>query len=199
MQKNIFLVISLLFLSFENISISDRWESRAEGVNSKPKLVRMKVAEGISVALPKDWHPMDDLDFNERYPSVRAPLAAYTNEDRLADFSLNISATQWPDSDVEIARQFFRASILNTFDKVDLLDEGIREVKGKKLIYFEFESYVKGDSRKEGFKSPVWDYSYLTYLIEPGRSLVFSFHCPRRQRNEWQETARAIMDSIKVK
>ncbi|HEX6227003.1 MAG TPA: hypothetical protein VFZ52_21440, partial [Chryseolinea sp.] len=64
-----------------------------------PRLVKVKVSDEITISIPQGWNPMDDLDFSQRYPSVRAPLAAYTNLDRTIDFSVNISATQWPDED----------------------------------------------------------------------------------------------------
>jgi hypothetical protein len=57
----------------------------------RPKLVKTKVSDAITVSIPQGWRPMDGLDFTERYPSVRAPLAAYTNEERLIDFSVNVS------------------------------------------------------------------------------------------------------------
>lgn len=180
-QKTFILFVIACFFSFD-----------------KPKLVRMKVADNISVLLPGNWHPMDELDLRERYPSVRAPLAGYTNENRELDFSVNISATQWPDENVEMARSFFKASVYNMFDRVDMISEGIREVRGKKFIYFEFESYIKG-SKELGMQNAVWRYTYLQYLVQPERSLVFSFNCPRRLRQEWQGTAREIMESIKVK
>ncbi len=72
----------------------------------QPKLVKTKINDQITVSIPKGWRPMDDMDFTQRYPSVRAPLAAYTSEDRLVDFSINISATQWPDADLEMVKSF---------------------------------------------------------------------------------------------
>ncbi len=163
-----------------------------------PKLVKTKLPEGITVLLPSDWRPMDDLDFNERYPSVRAPIAAYTNPDRLVDFSVNISATQWPDADVEMAKKFFKATIMNTFDKVTMINEGIRDSHGKKFVYFEFNSRVNGTNAQEGLNDPVLRYSYIQYMIEPGKTRVFSFNCPQRLQQEWQETARKMMVSVKV-
>jgi hypothetical protein len=142
---------------------------------------------------------MDGLDFTERYPSVRAPLAAFTNEERLVDFSVNISATQWPDTNVDIAKQFFKSSLMNMFDRVEIIHEGIHELHGKKFIYFEFESRVNGNRAQEGQTDPVMRYSYLQYLVEPKRTLVFSFNCPKREREQWQATANAMMKSIRVK
>lgn len=163
-----------------------------------PRLVKTKVAEGITVSIPKDFRPMDELDFSQRYPSVRKPIAAYTNVDREVDFSVNISATQWPDGDVEIAKKFFKSSVMNMFDGVEMMGDGTHEVNGKKLVFFEFESRVKGDRMKQDLRDPVLNYTYIQYLVEPGRTLVFSFNCPRRIRADWQDTAHKIMKSIKM-
>jgi len=163
------------------------------------KLVKIKVNDAITVFIPQEWKPMDDLDITQRYPSVRAPIAAYTNIEREADFSINISATQWPDDDVVLAQKFFKAGIMNVFDRVEIIDEGIRENHGKKFIFFEFESRVNGNQKQVGYTDPVLRYTFIQYLIEPGRALVFSFSCPQRQKAAFQETAREMMTSVRVK
>ena len=114
-------------------------------------------------------------------------------------FSVNISATQWPDTDLEIAQKFFKSSFVNMFDRVDMLNEGISEVNKKKFVFFEFESRMNGKSMALEQASPILEYTYIKYLIEPNRTIVFSFSCPKRMREDWEETAHAIMSSIKVK
>jgi hypothetical protein len=163
------------------------------------KLSREKVSDEISVLLPRDFRPMDELDLSQRYPSVRRPIAAYTNPDRLVDFSVNISASQWPDTNLDMAQKFFKAGIFNLFDNVEMISEGIHEVSGKKLIYFEFESRVKGDPRNQSTRDAVLNYTYIQYLVEPSRTMVFSFNCPRRMRADWQETAHKMMKGIRMK
>jgi hypothetical protein len=181
MISRFFLLVPFLFVSMD-----------------QPKLVKTKIAAGITASIPKGWIPMNQLDFTERYPSVRAPLAAYTNEERSADFSVNISATQWPDADLELAEKFFRSSIMNMFDRVQFVAEGIREVHGKKYVYFEFESRVHGNNKHEGNEEPVLGYTHQQYLIEPKRTLVFTFNCPRRGRNQWEGTGLAVMKSLRI-
>lgn len=163
------------------------------------KLVRTKISDEITVLLPRNFKPMDELDLIQRYPSVRRPIAGYTNEERQVDFSVNVSATQWPDADLEIARKFFKASVLNTFDSVDMIEEGVHEVNGKSYIFFEFESRIKGERQNQALRDPVLNYTYIQYRVEPGRTLVFSFTCPRRLRPDWQATAHKIMKSVKLK
>lgn len=165
----------------------------------QPKLVKTKVADGITVSIPQGWRPMDGLDFTERYPSVRAPLAAFTNDERMADFSVNISATRWPDANHALAQQFFKASVSNMFDRIEMISEGVHELHGKKFIYFEFESRINGNRAKEGMSDPILKYSYLQYYIEPGRTLVFAFNCPKREREVWQASAQAIMKSVRIR
>jgi hypothetical protein len=165
----------------------------------QPKLVKTKVAEGITVSIPVGWRPMDEMDFRERYRSVRAPIAAYTNDERTIDFSVNISATQWPDANVEVARSFFKASLKNMFDRVEFIDEGVLEIKGKKYVYFEFESRVNGNPAKQEQRDPILKYTYQQYLVEKNRTLVFSFNCSRRDREEWQPVAKTMMKSVRVK
>lgn len=182
MPHKFFLLFPLLLVSFD-----------------QPKLVKTKVTDDITVSIPKDWKPMDGFDFTERYPSVRAPLAAYTNDERNADFSINISATRWPDSNLEIAQKFFKSSLTNMVDRIEMLDEGTREINGKKFIFFEFESRVNGNKNQLGNSDPILKYTYLQYLIEPHRTLVFSFNCARRERPAWESSVEAMMKSVKVK
>lgn len=163
------------------------------------KLKKTKVAEGITILLPVELAPMTPDDIVLRYPSVRAPLAAFTDLNRTIDFSINISATQWPDGDLEIAQKFFKAGFTSLFDRVDIIEEGIHEVNKRKLIFFEFESRVNGNRMTLGEQSPVFRYTYIQYLIEPGRTLVFSFNCPKSTKEDWQTSVRKMMKSLKIK
>jgi hypothetical protein len=162
-------------------------------------LVKTKVSDGVTVSLPATLYPMTPDDIAQRYPSVRAPLGAYTNQERTIDFSVNISATNWPDGDVEMAQKFFKSGLYNLYDKVDLIGEGTQLLKKKKFIYFEFESRISGDRRKQGYQDPILKYTFIQYLVEKERTLVFTFSCPKDQRDDWQETARAIMRSVRVR
>jgi hypothetical protein len=163
------------------------------------KLIKTKITDGITASLPATLVPMGTDDIANRYPSVRAPLGAFTNVNRDSDFSVNISATQWPDTDIELAAKFFKSGIYNLYDRVDIISEGIHLVNKKKFIFYEFDSRVNGNKLKEGERQAIFRYSYVQYYIEKGRTLVFTFNCPKDHKPEWQETARAMMKTIKVK
>jgi hypothetical protein len=183
MRKLVFLVLLVTLFSF----------------SSPPRLTKTSVTKEISMLIPKDFRPMDDLDLTQRYPSVRRPLAGYTNDMRNVDISVNISATQWPDTDAEIAARFFKSSILNMFDGVEMLSEGIHTVYGKQFIFYEFESRIRGDKANLEFRDAVLNYTYIQYLLGSEKTLVFTFTCPKRMRADWQESAHKIMKSVRIK
>lgn len=164
-----------------------------------PGLVKTKVADGITVSLPNTLYPMTPDDIAQRFPSARAPLAAYTNDGRVVDFSINISATQWPDANTELAREFFKSSLMNLYDRADIIEEGIQSLRKKKFIFFEFDSRISGDRRRQGQETPILKYTYIQYLVEKDRTLVFTFSCTKDLKEEWQPVAREMMKSIRVR
>ena len=160
------------------------------------KLKKYKFNNGtIAILLPKELAPMTVEDMAYRYPSVRKPIASYTNETREVDFSINISATQWINEDLEIAQSFFKSSIINLYDRVNFYQEGIEEISGKKFIVFEFDSYVRGTEGIEAIRK----YTYVVYYIHNSKTIVFSFHTPFKEKEAWNYIADQVMKSIKIK
>lgn len=163
------------------------------------KLVKTKVTDDITVSIPTELMPMTPEDIAQRHPSVRAPLGAFTDENRVIDFSVKTSATQWPDVDLEMSQKFFKSGIYNLYDRVTMIDEGTRVIHKKDYIFFEFESRINGDRRDMGNSDAIQKYTYILYLVERARTLVISFSCPQQMQGEWQETARAMMNSVRIK
>ena len=142
---------------------------------------------------------MTPEDIALRHPSVRKPIAAFSDADRAVDFSIKISATQWPDGNLDMTKKFFKSGIYNLYDRVVMIEEGIQEIHKKQYIFFEFDSRINGDNRDMGNQASILKYTYVMYLVERNRTLVITFSCPEQHKNEWQETAHAIMKSIRIK
>lgn len=166
---------------------------------AQPKLVKTKAGDDVTIYVPDSMIPMTPEDLAQRFPSVRAPLAAFTDMERQAEFSVNVSATRWPDANVEIAKDFFKASLLNLYDRVDMIDEGITDIHKKKFIYFEFESRTNGDKYKQGLKDPVLNYSYTQYYVSKKHTIVFTFSCPKSMKDEWSSVVHDMMARVRVK
>ncbi len=159
------------------------------------KLKYQKLAAGkISVKIPDNFVEMTPDDIAVRFPSVRKPIAAYTGPQRLMSFNIAISATQWNKEDYAIAKEFFKASLMNLFDKMDMINEGITDIKKKEYIFFEFESTIRGTQTK----STERNYNFIMYHIVKGKTIVISFMCPRMYMEDWKGKANEMMLSIKL-
>lgn len=168
-------------------------------VVQETKWVRTKVNEEISLKLPRDFYAMTPEDIAQRYPSVRSPIGAYTNPDRVIDVSVKISATQWAEDDIELASKFFKSSILNLYDQVNFTKEGLVEIDGRNYAVFEFDSRIAGEEFALETTRAVRNYNYVQYVIYGGQTLVFSLQCPSPMRESCQAMGRQMMESIKLK
>ena len=176
-----------IYISICLLAVSPSWAQ---------KLKTEKLNDGkIMVKIPDHFIPMIPEDIAQRFPSVRKPMAAYTDEGRQSDQTVKISATQWGDNDQEIAMQFFKATIAEMFDKVDFLKSEIVERKKKKYILIEFVSYSRGSSTQPSERK----YNYIQYYIKDLKTLVVSFRCPQSLMEMYQPMAEEIMQTFYVK
>ncbi len=179
MQKAIFFLVVLGLLSF-----------------SSDSLVKVKLNKEVTVYMPEDFTSMTKEDMKIRYQSYRAPLALYTDPSRLVDFGVNRSFTQWQEKDLEMMGQFYEASLLELYDKVDFIDKGIKEVNGHRFVYFEFNSLVYPEN---DYQDTARKYTYLMYGLTGGTTYLFNFSCENTLKGKWQDTARQMMSQVKLK
>jgi hypothetical protein len=175
MKRFSFLVFTLTMLTFSASS-------------QAPKLKAMKIAEGVSASLPQNFYPMSNEDIAQRYPSTKKPLCMYTDMDRAVDFGLNESKSSWAGGDLKVLQQVYKSTILSLYKKVDFIQEGIKNIKKRDYICFEFTSEAQGNMK----------YTYLLYTVINSKVYIFNFTCDQTQMKKWQETARAIMETVKI-
>lgn len=160
------------------------------------KYVTTKVADNIKVKIPKEFAPMTDEDKAQRYESSRLPIALFTSPDRVADFGVNRAYSVWRESDLEMLEEFYEASIMELYDKVEFLGKGIKEVNGKKFVFFEFTSVVYPENQ---FQGNISKYTYLMYTLNQGTTYIFNFSSEKSAQNQWQPVARQVMASLRLK
>ncbi|MDX5422774.1 MAG: hypothetical protein LPK07_13375 [Hymenobacteraceae bacterium] len=165
---------------------------------AQPKLKKTNISKEISVLLPQDFSPMPDDGIARRYPAATKPLAVYTSPNGQIDFSVTQKRSQFKEQDLDMLREFYKASLLEKFTKVDFIRQEVTQVKGKDHIVFEFVSTV-ADERGTSNLAPVQKYSVVQYTIQGNQLLIFTMHVPFVLKNDWQPTVREVMASINVK
>ena len=146
--------------------------------------------------VPKGFIPMSDEDKQQRYESARIPIALYTDEARLAEFGVNRSYSIWQEGDLDMLQEFYRSSIMELFDKVEFIGQGTKTIHKQEFVYFEFESVVRPENN---FQRSISKYTYLMYALKGGTTYVFNFTSELAVKEQWQDVAHSIMESIKLK
>lgn len=161
------------------------------------KFVKVEVSEGITVKIPKSYAEMTEEDLRQRSDSYRKPVAIYTDPSRTSEFVVNFSYSLWNTYDLDLMMSFFKSSLFEMYSEVSIIKEEVVEVKGRKFLVLEFYSV----SRQEGASNlrPIRKYTSLRYTLDGGRTILFNFTCPQALREEFQETASQIMESIRIK
>jgi len=170
-----------------------------ESTQGQPKLVNTKISSDITMKIPNKFIAMSDGDMWQRVSSYRKSIALYTDLNRIIQLGVNHAFSTWEEGDLEMLKSVYKASILELFDKVDFSIEEIKEIKGREYVVFEFTSTIYGDRSGPGSRGSITRYYYLQYTIYSKGTLVIDFSCPTHLKDEWQNTAKSIMNSVKVK
>lgn len=163
------------------------------------EFVKTEIYEGVTVKLPKSFHPMSEAVLRRNYLSARPPLAAYTGEDEQVIFGMNTSNTQWQAKDLQMLQNFYRSTILELYDEVKFMQDSLIPLQGKPFATFEFIGTVRGEEGALTSQAPLKNYVYVQYTIYEEKTYVFDFTCPVRHQSQWQSTAHTIMESITLK
>lgn len=162
------------------------------------KMIPVKVGDDISLKIPESFINMSQQDRFAKFASSKVPLAMYTSEQRNVDLGINDNNMQWTKDDTQIVYGFYKASLQNLFDEIEFIQDTITTINGKEFIVFEFQSVVKDDntfSSKKGLRN----YTYIQYTSYNDQVLLFNFGCKARFKGEWEDVAKEIMQSVKVK
>lgn len=171
------------------------------------RLVKVKIADKIMVSIPEDFMIMPEDAYAREYGAYRPALAMYTNPSGDADFGVNMTINRslraykgsgFKPEDLKMLKDMYKASIAAMHTDVDFIQDKVVNINKRDYIVIEFVGTVKDESSQVRTSRELMQYSYLQYTIEDERVLIFNFTCPYRQKERWQSTAEAIMQSAKV-
>ncbi|WP_151089332.1 hypothetical protein [Hymenobacter baengnokdamensis] len=164
----------------------------------KPRLTTVKLAPGLSVAVPVGFAPLPDQGIALKYPSPRKPLAVYSNPSGRVDYSVSVRPTTFgPDYNVLLA--MYKASVQRLYTKVDFLTQEVRKVNGRDVVALEFVSMLSDSRRSAAALAPIKKYEYIEYAVQGQQLYIFSFSAPAEEQAQWRPVAQAVMADISLK
>jgi hypothetical protein len=162
------------------------------------KYVKTKVNDDITLKLPEEFTLMTQQELNSKYVTSRTPVAAYTDFSKTVDLGVNIAYSRWNAEDLEIMQSFYKSNIMGLYDEVQFISEGIEEINGREYAVFEFESVVRDTEGTTITSSAISKFVRIQYTIVKSKTVLFTFACPSRTKDQWAPVAREILQSVKI-
>ena len=163
-----------------------------------PKLKKTPVGKNITLGVPEGFTALPDDGIAAKYPAPRKPLAVFSNPSGRVDVSVAQKPSTFTARDYALLLKIYRASIQNTYSKVEFLTEDIRTINKRDFVALEFVSSLN-DTRRNSNLAPIRRYQFIQYAIQGDQLYVFTFNAPADEQAQWQPTARALMQTISMK
>jgi hypothetical protein len=163
-----------------------------------PKLKKTPVGKNITLGVPEGFAALPDDGIAAKYPAPRKPLAVFSNPSGRVDVSVAQKPSTFTSRDYALLLKIYKASIQNTYSKVEFLTEDIRTINKRDFVTLEFVSSLN-DTRRNANLAPIRRYQFIQYAIQGDQLYVFTFNAPAEEQPQWQPTARAVMESISMK
>jgi len=162
------------------------------------KLAPVKIGDDITIKISTEFINMSNQDRMARVASSKVPLGMFSTESQEVTLGINDNSMQWKPEDSKVIYGFYKASINALFDEIQFIQDTITEINGREFVVFEFVSTVR-DENVFSSKSSERNYTYIQYTSYKDQVLLFNFSCPARLKFEWEDIAKEIMQSVKIK
>jgi len=164
----------------------------------KPKLTTVKLAPGLSVAVPQGFMPLPDDAIAAKFPSPRKPLAVYGNPSGRVDYSISVRPTTFG-PDYNVLLPMYKASVQRLYTKVEFLTQEVHKVNGRDVVALEFVSTLSDSRRSAVALAPVRKYEYIEYAVQGTQLYIFAFSAPAEEQAQWRAVAQAALADINLK
>jgi len=142
-----------------------------------------------AIAAPAILTKMNEQVWKLKYGDMPQPELAIS--DSAAEINLLGERTEQPCAENQLAqyKDFRIANLKKTRKDITVIDQGIKEISGKKIGFLKFMS--------EAADSRIFNYYFFTVVDK--KIMMFTFNCMEKHRKVWEKTADAIAESLRVK
>lgn len=143
----------------------------------------------IEMMIPKSLHKMTEAEYKLKYPNPRRkPSLILTNDDARVNLIIDfMQQYNLPDESIAEFKDKQMAAIIARYADAKLLDNGVKEINGKKFGYFRVMTKAADEEI----------YNYFLFTNLEGKVLLMSFNCSKSLMPHWEKLADKMVGSVK--
>ena len=143
----------------------------------------------VEILTPKELSKMTDEMWKIKYGSALRPILAFSDKNIEVNLIAQFTNQKWEEKELAEYNDFRIDNLKKTRTDVQILEDGIKDINGKKVGFFKFMSQAIGDK--------IFNYYFFTIVEE--RILIFTFNCAEKLRSIWEKTADQMVASLRTK
>ncbi|MEC0210174.1 hypothetical protein ABEX47_33935 [Paenibacillus ehimensis] len=150
---------------------------------------RMEVVPGqVFMFVPDSFEPMPEDYARIKYPADRRPKLIYTDSTLEINLTVNPTPNRMVNDEMETFVKDLSFMIRRMQPNAKWYGEGVREVGGRKMGFYEFSV-------------PVLDgvmYNGIFFIELDGKGVFFGLNCMEKYMEQWRPIAHGIMDALQI-
>ncbi|NEN85043.1 hypothetical protein [Paenibacillus elgii] len=175
-------------LSAENVSRAIQAGELALG-DETITFSRTEVIPGqVFMFVPDSFEPMPEDYARIKYPADRRPKLIYTDPTLEINLTVNPTANRMVNDEMDTFVKDLSFMIRRMQPNAKWIGEGVREVGGRKMGFYEFSV-------------PVLDgvmYNGIFFIELDGKGVFFGLNCMEKYTEQWRPIAHGIMDALQI-
>ncbi|GMX61948.1 hypothetical protein Elgi_17520 [Paenibacillus elgii] len=175
-------------LSAENVSRAIQAGELALG-DETITFSRTEVIPGqVFMFVPDSFEPMPEDYARIKYPADRRPKLIYTDPTLEINLTVNPTANRMVNDEMDTFVKDLSFMIRRMQPNAQWIGEGVREVDGRKMGFYEFSV-------------PVLDgvmYNGIFFIELDGKGVFFGLNCMEKYTEQWRPIAHGIMDALQI-
>ncbi|XOK58300.1 hypothetical protein ACJ7K1_17015 [Paenibacillus elgii] len=150
---------------------------------------RTEVISGqVFMFVPDSFEPMPEDYARIKYPADRRPKLIYTDPTLEINLTVNPTANRMVNDEMDTFVKDLSFMIRRMQPNAKWIGEGVREVGGRKMGFYEFSV-------------PVLDgvmYNGIFFIELDGKGVFFGLNCMEKYTEQWRPIAHGIMDALQI-
>ncbi|MFB0840783.1 hypothetical protein [Paenibacillus oleatilyticus] len=175
-------------LSAENVSRAIQAGELALG-DETITFSRTEVIPGqVFMFVPDSFEPMPEDYARIKYPADRRPKLIYTDPTLEINLTVNPTTNRMVNDEMDTFVKDLSFMIRRMQPNAKWIGEGVREVGGSKMGFYEFSV-------------PVLDgvmYNGIFFIELDGKGVFFGLNCMEKYTEQWRPIAHGIMDALQI-
>jgi hypothetical protein len=143
----------------------------------------------VELLVPKELVKITPEIWKIKYGNMQQPILSLSDKDVDVNLIGQFTNQKWDENNLAEYKDFRINNLKKTRTDVEILENGVKDINGKKVGFFKFMSQARD----------VKIFNYYFFTIVDEKIFLFNFNCSEASRNTWEKTADEIVASLKTK